>query len=98
MTCGLVWKKVYESLREPITDAEWALILYDPTRKATIETAMRERLEESPDADPRPLRIDYLGEMTIFKGLKRDAEHAEAVLLPGKDNCETWAIRLGARR
>lgn len=97
VTCGLVWKKLHEALWMRITDGEWVLIAGDRGRKRTVMRAMAKRLEERPDDDPVPLRIDYLGDTTIFKGLEKDAAYAEEVLMPGRETCETWAIRLGRR-
>ena len=98
VTCGLVWKRIHETLRRRITNAEWALILNDKSRRRIIEKAMRERLETSPSDDPVPLRIDYLGDMTVFLGLEKDEVHAERISLPARAKCETWAIRLGSYR
>ena len=84
-------------MRQRITEAEWALISKDCFRKRAVEKAMKKRLEEFPSDDPMPLRIDYLGDMTIFKGLEKDDAYAQKMLMPGRGRGETWVIRLGRR-
>ncbi|GJE92736.1 hypothetical protein PsYK624_088920 [Phanerochaete sordida] len=99
VVCSTVWERVYASLRTPVTEAEWALVCADPARKRTVERAMRRRIER--DADPVeqvvPLRIDYLGDETMFMGLEKDEDFVESVLLPGKRKVETFVIKMGRR-
>jgi hypothetical protein len=97
VVCGLIWERVHAELRRRMTDAEWALVCKDGCKRRTVEKTMKRRLEEFPSDDPMPLRIDYLGETTMFKGLEKDDAYAEKILMPGREKCETWAIRLGRR-
>lgn len=93
--CSRVWDAVHNALQKPIKRSEWALIASDETKTAEIKRARDKRLEQHPDEDRRPKRIDWLGEMTLFRGLERDDAFAKRVLLPGKDeNMETCLIRL----
>ena len=97
VTCGMVWESVHKALREPITDTDWGFITRDGNRGKTVEKAMKKRLEENPTDAAVPLRIDYLGDTTVFKGLERDNELVEKSLMPGKDKWDTWVIRLGRK-
>ncbi|PSR73214.1 hypothetical protein PHLCEN_2v10935 [Hermanssonia centrifuga] len=98
VVCGAVWSKIYEALQEDITESEWAWICDDERQRRELERAMKQRAEKTGDKTPRPKRIDWLGEMTIFEGLEKDDVYAKKILLPGKEECvETWVIRLGRR-
>lgn len=93
--CVHVWEALYESLQKPIKSSEWALIVHDENKKREIQRACRKRLEKHPDDNLRPRRIDWLGEMTLFRGLYRDEAFEKTVLVPGKDTwAETYVIRL----
>lgn len=93
--CARIWDAIYHSLQKPISKSEWALIAHDEEKKSEIKRARDKRLEQHRDEDTRPKRIDWLGEMTLFRGLERDEAFAKRILLPGKDeNMETCVIRL----
>ncbi|KAI0684722.1 hypothetical protein BC835DRAFT_1292396 [Cytidiella melzeri] len=93
--CSLVWDVMYEALQKPIKSSEWALIAHDESKRQEINKARRKRLERYREDDLRPKRIDWLGEMTLFRGLYCDEAFVRNVLLPGKDEwMETCVIRL----
>ncbi|KAI0339925.1 hypothetical protein BDW22DRAFT_559793 [Trametopsis cervina] len=92
--CALIWDRIYESLQRHIRSSEWVLIAHSDVKRQEIEKARKKRLEQFPDDDPRPKRIDWLGEMTLFRGLQRDDALARRMLLPGRDECpNTYVIR-----
>ena len=95
--CGTIWERVYNSLRTAVTEAEWALVCADPAKKRAVERAMRRRIERDPTSGDHPLRIDYLGDETMFMGLEKDETYVESVLLPGKRKVETFVIKMGRR-
>lgn len=97
VTCGLVWKSVHRALRKPITDTDWGFIARDGNRRLTVEKAMKKRLAEDPKDVAMPLRVDYLGDKAVFKGLEKDDEFVEKFLMPGRDKWDTWVIRLGPK-
>ncbi|EAU90863.1 hypothetical protein CC1G_02250 [Coprinopsis cinerea okayama7 len=95
ITCGMVWEAVWAALQEPILDSEWGLIVLDKKVKERVEAAVKKRVEGNPGADKRPKRIDYLGDVTLFKGLERDEDYEKQRLLPQSQPCpETWVIKL----
>ena len=68
---------------------------HDENKAKEIKRARDKRLEQNPEDDVRPKRIDWLGDMTLFRGLERDDAFAKRILLPGKDeDMETCVIRL----
>ena len=93
--CARVWDAIYNALQKPIKRSEWALIAHDERKMSEIKRARDKRLERNPEDDQCPKRIDWLGEMTLFRGLERDEAFAKKILLPGKEeNVETCVIRL----
>lgn len=97
VVCGRVWDALHAALQERVTAAEWALLCADGARREAVEQAMRRRLEEDPAGARVPLRIDWLGEETVFAGLERDDAFVQSVRLPGSEECETWVIRMVRR-
>lgn len=95
--CGTVWERLHASLKKPLTEAEWALVCLDREKKRAVEQAMRRRVERGAGEENVPLRVDYLGENTLFMGLEKDEAYVESVLLPGKRKVETWVIKMGRR-
>lgn len=96
--CARVWDAIYDALQKPIKASEWALIAHDESKIREIKRAARKRLDKDENEDPRPKRIDWLDEMTLFRGLERDEAFAKAVLIPGKEeDVETCVIRLDSR-
>lgn len=97
VTCGDVWKALHSALQEPLKDSEWALV-----NGTSGEWSRRQRVEEAAAArtsgDTELLRIDWLGEETVFRGLDREDDFARRRLLPGGEECEeTWVVRFGPR-
>lgn len=93
--CADIWTVLHERLHKPIRYAEWALIARDQNKIKQIEETRRWRLRKKPNDDPRPLRIDYLGSMTLFRGLYRDQAFAKSALMPGKDAAtDTYVVQL----
>lgn len=96
VTCEAVWDALYKALQEEIVDSEWGLIVGDAKQQKLMEKAAKKRLEGS-TGDKRLKRIDYLGDITIFKGLYKDEEFERVRLLPGdKKYPETWVVKFGA--
>ncbi|KAF9526912.1 hypothetical protein CPB83DRAFT_857195 [Crepidotus variabilis] len=90
-----VWEAMYGALQQPIMESEWGFIVRDGKKRKEIEGTMKKRLTADPNTDKRALRIDYLGETTLFRGMEKDDEFAKAALLPGaKSWLETWVIKL----
>ncbi|KAF8800167.1 hypothetical protein BYT27DRAFT_7118072 [Phlegmacium glaucopus] len=95
VTCEDVWESLYTGLQLPIVDSEWGFIIKDAKQKEAMEAAMRKRIEADPNADKRPKRIDYLGNMTLFKGLEKDDNFVKLRVMPHSPGCtETWVIKL----
>jgi len=95
VTCEDVWESLYAALQQPIVDSEWGFIVKDAKQKEAMEAAMKKRIEGDSNADKRPKRIDYLGNVTLFKGLGRDDDFAKLRLMPHSQPCaETWVIKL----
>jgi hypothetical protein len=93
VTCEAVWEALYKALQEEIMDSEWGFIVGDAKQQKAIEKAAKKRL----NGDKRLKRIDYLGDLTIFRGLYRDEEFERLRLLSGEKRCaETWVVKFGA--
>jgi hypothetical protein len=104
---GDLWEAIYQILHEPVAESEWALLALgwgERRRRENIERAAdrrRERARAKGDRegakDKRILRIDWLGEETVFKGLEKDDEFAKKVLLPTQEHWDdTWVIKMGS--
>ena len=97
VTCEDVWNSLWSALQQPIEDSEWGFLIREKKSKEIVDAAVRRRLELDPASDRRPKRIDYLGNMTLFRGLEKDDEFAKLRQLPYSKNCEeTWVVRLFA--
>jgi len=97
VTCEDVWHSLWNALQQPIEDSEWGFLIREKKSKETVDAAVKRRLELDPMSDRRPKRIDYLGNMTLFRGLERDDEYTKLRQLPYSKNCEeTWVVRLFA--
>ena len=60
-----------------------------------MEAAVKKRLEAEPTGDKRPKRIDFLGDVTLFKGLERDEDYEKLRLLPLSTSVpDTWLVKL----
>ena len=95
VTCEDVWESVYAALQHPIADSEWGFIVKDAKHREAMEAAMKKRIEGDPNADKHPKRIDYLGNVTLFKGLGKDDDFVKLRLMPYAPGCtETWVIKL----
>jgi len=95
VTCEDVWESLYAALQHPIVDSEWGFIIKDAKQKEAMEAAMKKRIEGDPNADKRPKRIDFLGNITLFKGLGKDDDFIKLRVMPHSPTCaETWVIKL----
>ncbi|TFK21894.1 hypothetical protein FA15DRAFT_623280 [Coprinopsis marcescibilis] len=95
VTVGMVWDALYACLQEPIQDSEWGLIILDKKAKERIEAAAKKRTEADPSSDKRIKRIDYLGDVTLFKGLEKDDDYAKTRLMPTTQAWhDTWLVKL----
>jgi hypothetical protein len=95
ITCEVVWDALYAGLQEPIVDSEWGFLIKDKKKMEELEKTVKKRLEAEPGGDKRPKRIDYLGDVTLFKGLERDEEYEEARHLPHSHVVpDTWLVKL----
>jgi len=95
VTCEDVWNSLWGALQQPIEDSEWGFLVKEKKSKETVDAAVKKRLEADPSSDKRPKRIDYLGNMTLFRGLEKDEEYAKLRHLPYSKSCEeTWVVRL----
>lgn len=95
VTCEDVWESLYAALQYPIVDSEWGFIIKDTKQKEVMEAAMKKRIEGDPNADKRPKRIDFLGNVTLFRGLGKDDDFIKLRLMPHSPVCgETWVIKL----
>jgi len=95
VACEDVWESLYAALQHPIVDSEWGFIVQDPKLREAMEAATKRRIESDPNADKRPKRIDFLGKVTLFKGLEKDDEFVKLRLMPHSSACaETWVVKL----
>ncbi|RDB16901.1 hypothetical protein Hypma_002544 [Hypsizygus marmoreus] len=96
VTCQAVWKALYDALQEPLVDSEWGLIVGVKRLRETVEKAVKKRIEDGGMGEDKK-RIDFLGDVTLFKGLERDEEFEKVRLLPGEKPCpETWVVKLAS--
>ncbi|KAI6121890.1 hypothetical protein EDD16DRAFT_862185 [Pisolithus croceorrhizus] len=95
VTCAAVFDGLYKMLQEPLADSEWGIVCtLDKSRRETIEKAAKARMER--DKVKKLKRIDWLGDMTAFKGLEKDDEFEKKRLLPEMAPCpETWVAKFG---
>ncbi|KAJ3535209.1 hypothetical protein NMY22_g6594 [Coprinellus aureogranulatus] len=95
VTCEMVWDALYSGLQEPIVDSEWGFLIKDKKKMEELEKTVKKRLEAEPGSDKRPKRIDYLGDVTCFKGLERDEEYEQLRHLPHSAPVpDTWLVKL----
>ncbi|KAG2030132.1 hypothetical protein BDR03DRAFT_974976 [Suillus americanus] len=94
VTCNAVFRELHGQLQNYITDAEWAIVAVDKTRKRAIEKAADSRQEK--DRDNRLKRIDWLGDVTVFEGLEKDEEFEKQICLRGSTSVTgTWVAKFG---
>ena len=91
-----VWEAMFGALQQPIVESEWGFIARDGKKAEEIEASMKKRLKADPNhSDKRALRIDYLGDATLFRGLAKDDDFAKTMLLPhAQPWAETWIVKL----
>ncbi|KAF8907816.1 hypothetical protein CPB84DRAFT_1767644 [Gymnopilus junonius] len=99
ITCFDVWKGLFESLHQPIVDSEWGFIANQNQNGALdrVEAAKKKRQEADRNSPGHPLRIDYLGDLTQFRGLEKDDDYAKKRYLPSHQapKCdENWMVKL----
>ncbi|KAF6763290.1 hypothetical protein DFP72DRAFT_875270 [Ephemerocybe angulata] len=95
ITCEAIWDALWGGLQEPIVDSEWGFLIKDKKHREAVEAAVKKRLESEPTGDKRPKRIDYLGDVTLFKGLERDEEYEKLRHLPHSAVVpDTWLVKL----
>lgn len=97
VTCEAVWDALYSALQEPIADSEWGMIIGMKKQREIVEKAAKKRIEaDTRNEDKRMKRIDYLGDVTLFKGLDKDEDYEKLRLPPGEKPCpETWVVKFG---
>ena len=101
VTCGDVWSAVTSSLAQPITDAEWNLLVLSKRsdkikKRRMIEAIVAQRTEAE---GKYARRADWLGRNVVLRGLERNKEYAQWILLPGREYCpDTWVMRFGELR
>lgn len=101
VTCGDVWSAMTTGLSQPITDAEWNLLVCSrraekARRRRMIEAIVAQRSEAQ---GKYARRADWLGRNVVFRGLERNHALAREILLPGRDPCpDTWVMRFGELR
>ncbi|PPQ92979.1 hypothetical protein CVT25_000180 [Psilocybe cyanescens] len=94
VTCEDIWNALYKNLQEPIRDSEWGFIIRDKNLRETVESAMKRRCEANRNAERHAKRIDFLGDVTLFRGLEKDDELAKLRCMPGETQWqETWAVK-----
>ncbi|KAI6037577.1 hypothetical protein EDC04DRAFT_2125686 [Pisolithus marmoratus] len=95
VTCAAVFDGLYKMLQEPLADSEWGTVcILDKSRRETIEKAAKARAER--DKEKKLKRVDWLGDVTTFKGLEKDDEFEKKRLLPEMAPCpETWVVKFG---
>ncbi|KAI6043405.1 hypothetical protein EDC04DRAFT_2562853 [Pisolithus marmoratus] len=91
VSCAAVFEELYNMLQKPITDSEWGSIC-GGSRYRSIMQAAKARTRR--DRVVKVRRIDWLGDKTTFKGLKKDSEFEKKRLLPGMAPCpEPWVVK-----
>ncbi|EIN11771.1 hypothetical protein PUNSTDRAFT_131926 [Punctularia strigosozonata HHB-11173 SS5] len=96
VSCAYMWEKLYQALQSPLEAGEWALISEDEEKATAIKEAAAERATR--DGDQHIKRIDYLRGHTMFRGLKKNEELEQRILLPGEEVCaQTWVVKFGPR-
>jgi hypothetical protein len=96
ITCEDVWRALWNSLQQNIADSEWGFIVREQGYEM-IEKSVKKRVAADPKADKHPKRIDFLGDMTLFRGLEQDNDYAKLRLLPLTQKCdETWVVKLNS--
>jgi hypothetical protein len=96
VTVEVVWDALHTALKQPVMDSEWGAIAADKKLRETVEKAMKRRAEA--DGTPSgPLRIDWLGDSVVFKGLEKNEDFERARLFPGSEPvAETWVAKFGS--
>jgi hypothetical protein len=96
ITVANVWESLYGGLHVPIADSEWGcLVMYD---KHKAEAALRAATRRGRESDEPMLRVDWLGEGSVFKGLDKDKDFMKRRLFPTETPCEdTWLGRVMSR-
>ncbi|KAI6043407.1 hypothetical protein EDC04DRAFT_2600268 [Pisolithus marmoratus] len=90
VTCTAVFEGLYAMLQKPMADSEWGSIC-DDSRSRAIKNAAKARTGRD---GAKVKRIDWLGDKTSFKGLKKDSGFAERRLMPGMAPYpETWVVK-----
>ncbi|KAG1890821.1 hypothetical protein F4604DRAFT_1672824 [Suillus subluteus] len=94
VTCNAVFRELHNQLQSYITDAEWAIVAVDKTRKKAIDKAANSRQEK--DGVNRLKRIDWLGDTTVFEGLEKDEKFEKEICLRGSTSVTgTWVAKFG---
>lgn len=93
ITCGDVWKALHAGLQEKLKDSDWGYLNIQAEGHMTNRKAVVDAMEQR--GGENPIRIDWLGDRNIFKGLEKDDGYARRRLLPGEESCEeTWIARM----
>ncbi|KAI6040623.1 hypothetical protein EDC04DRAFT_1459517 [Pisolithus marmoratus] len=94
VTCAAVFEGLYDMLQKPMTDSEWGSVVFGKSRYWTILAAAKARAET--DGVMKLKRIDWLGNMTAFKGLEKNPEFESTRRMPWMaPGPETWVVRFG---
>ncbi|KAJ2919959.1 hypothetical protein MD484_g451, partial [Candolleomyces efflorescens] len=95
INCEMIWDALWSGLQQPLEDSEWGFLIRDKKQREVLEAAVKKRLEHEPTGDKRPKRIDYLGDVTLFKGLERDEEFEKLRnVIQAQGVADTWVVKL----
>ncbi|KAJ3557132.1 hypothetical protein NM688_g1639 [Phlebia brevispora] len=91
LTYGDVWGAVWSKLQSDLEQPLWTVA--DNSRQSKILRAVQRREKQLGKRDLQALRIDWLGEATLFAGLQKPELIAPRMPGVSKD-IATWSIRL----
>ncbi|KLO16935.1 hypothetical protein SCHPADRAFT_191012 [Schizopora paradoxa] len=88
VTCGDVWRGIHYALQEPLSQSEWAILMSNKDASPAWGERFRNVVQGMRTREPViPRRVDWLGNKTVFCGLKSGGDLARRVLRPGTKPC-----------